>query len=344
VGAIVKLSVVVMAHKKRRRFVDELLPHLPGAEVVWDERNDRIDTGRRSLLAHPADADWALTVQDDALLCPDFLPGVEELLAHVPEVPVSFYAGAVRPHGRLVTAAVARAKAARRPFVAMPGPMWGVATALPVPLIEDMLEEYGRLRGIANFDMRMTTHFARRKILCWHTVPSLVNHRVGPQNPSLVPGRGSAATRVAHEFIGGRSPLDIDWSRGALVASEFHQSRQSKTQRRRTPMARIAPRVLYGIDGVGVRRRIRAGSRIPPGLRLEEEVDFGDRSPPEARRVEAERAGRAKREAAQPEAEPDAPAPLGAVTGAGAKGATEADRRSIQSKPKPKPKRASAKK
>jgi hypothetical protein len=290
-----RLSVAVMAHRKRERFVEELLPQLPGATVVWDGRNNRWDTGRRSMLAHDPDADWALVVQDDAILARDFLAGVERVLAYAPAVPVSFYTGAVKPHGSTVVEAVRQAKLADKAFVSMPGPMWGVAVAIPVPLIGPMIADCEtRHRGIANYDQRMTAHFVSCRVWCWHTVPSLVNHRVGPDNPSLVPGRGAALTRTAHEWIGERSALDIDWSRGALEASDlFHNGRPQAGTRRERSMARIAPRTVYGTDGAGVRRRVRIGRPIPPGLRLEEPLPREDTRPPEARRVDAERAKRA---------------------------------------------------
>ena len=64
------ISVAVMAHRKRARFVDELTARLP-ARVVWDQKNNRRDTGRRAWLAFdPAagkdyvDYDFTLTSGD----------------------------------------------------------------------------------------------------------------------------------------------------------------------------------------------------------------------------------------------------------------------------------------
>jgi hypothetical protein len=70
---------------------------------------------------------------------------------------------------------------------------------------------------IANYDRRLAHYFEKEGIDCWYSVPSLVDHRVGPQNPSLVPGRSAAAGRVAFAYIGDVSPLDIDWSTPPLV-------------------------------------------------------------------------------------------------------------------------------
>ena len=212
------LSVAVMAHPDREHFVDELLPDLPGAKVVWDERGDRWDTGKRAMLAHEPDSDWGLVVQDDALLCKDFLPGVREALSHAPTLPVSFYTGRTRPYGPEVARAVRRARAARKNWLVMRGPIWGVAIALPRELIAPMVRACDRLPD-PNYDRRMMEHFHGRGIECWYTLPSLVDHRVGEANPSLVPGRGAGLGRVAHEFCQG-SALDIDWSTGAYRAGD----------------------------------------------------------------------------------------------------------------------------
>lgn len=213
----VKLSVAVMAHPTREAFVDELMPSLPGAQVVWDEKNDRWDTGRRSMLAYDPTADWHLVVQDDALLCRDFLPGVEAALEHVPSNPVAFYAGRVRPHAARVVKLIRNARATGNPWVVMPGPWWGVAVAVRTEQIDAMVAWGDEHPEIPNYDRRMAEHFERDDVACYYSVPSLVNHRVGPDNPSLVPGRSGAQGRVAYYFAAGESPLDVDWSRPPLV-------------------------------------------------------------------------------------------------------------------------------
>ena len=213
--ALLRISVAIMAHPARKRFIPNLRRRLPGATVVWDERENRWDTGRRSLLAHDPDADRHIVIQDDALLCRGFLRAAKEALAHVPvENPVSFYTGKTRPYGPAVTRAVRQARNADKNWLAMRGPIWGPAVALPVDAIEPMVaacDAYSDPR----YDGRMTAYFAERGIACWYSLPSLVDHRVGPESPSLIPGRGAGASRVAHDWIGNRSPLKIDWSGGA---------------------------------------------------------------------------------------------------------------------------------
>lgn len=204
------LSVAIMAHPKRQAFVEDLQGHFPEAEVVWDRRNDRWDTGRRSLLAFDPKASHHLVIQDDALPCRDLLPALEQAVKHSGEHPLGLYVG----HASMdVLNAV---KAAREdggpPWLAMEGPWWGPGIVFPTEQIRDIVAWGDNQPRIPNYDRRITRFYASRGIECWYTLPSLVDHRPGEVNPSLVPGRTSL-NRVAQWFIGDGSPLEIDWSR-----------------------------------------------------------------------------------------------------------------------------------
>lgn len=213
------LSVAVMAHPKRRRLVPGLELEIGGSvETVWDRRNDRWDTGRRAMLAFDPNSEWHVVVQDDAIVCNDFRAGVASALEHVPDgSPASFYTGRCRPHGPAVASAVNRAVVRGRSWLAMRGPLWGPAVAVQTSVIPDMIKRCDEL-DIENYDLRMAAYFAERDTDCWYSIPSLVEHRVGAKNPSLVPGRSSSASRTAHMWIGRQAATDVDWGRGALHA------------------------------------------------------------------------------------------------------------------------------
>lgn len=213
-----KLSVALMAHPSRKPFVDDLLARLDReVPVVWDRRNDRWDTGRRSLLAHDPEADWHLVIQDDMIPCLDLIAGIERAcdaataLGH--QGPLGFYVGRLKPEdvqsrvGEMVT----RAHHAGASWIATEGPWWGPAIALPTRHIPDAVE-FGDERGdVANYDKKISRYYASRRIACWYSVPSLVDHRPVAENPSLVPGRHG--NRQAHLFVGAdRSALDITWT------------------------------------------------------------------------------------------------------------------------------------
>lgn len=225
------MSAVMMAHPSRRQFVAELQGQLGRPlDVVWDRKGDRWDTGRRAMLAHDPAADWHLVLQDDAVPCRDLIAGIERACGAATAAghhgPIAFYAGCQRPASVQVQAQTLIDQARRRgaAWMRMEGPWWGVAIALPVDQIADMLawgdqrDEPASPDYIANYDKRISRYYASQGIDCWYSVPSLVDHREVSENPSLVPGR--TGNRQAHLFHGAdRSALDIDWDRHPEEAS-----------------------------------------------------------------------------------------------------------------------------
>lgn len=205
------ISVAIMAHPSRREFVTALLERLDApAGVVWDERNDRWDTGRRSLLAHDPEATHHLVVQDDAITCRDLVAGVEQITEAVADHPIALYTGRARPRTEYVAARVDFAQYRGDAFFEMEGPLWGVGIVLPRELIAPAVEWGDAHPEIANYDIRLARFFESRRLSCFYTVPSLLEHR---DTPSLVEGRNGAG-RHAFTFIGaGRSALEVDWSR-----------------------------------------------------------------------------------------------------------------------------------
>jgi hypothetical protein len=208
------LSAALMCHPRRKAFVEELTQELPEAEVVWDRENDRWETGSRALLAFDPSASHHVIVQDDAVLCGDFLAGVEKAAQAAGERPIALYTGRVRPHQHTVTPAVKRAIRDGVPWLAFDGPWWGVGIVIPTAHIPDLVEWGNNHRRIENFDRRIEAFYKERSIDCWYTVPSLVDHRPVAENPSLIPKR--TGNRQAHHFIGDLSPLEIDWEQPPL--------------------------------------------------------------------------------------------------------------------------------
>lgn len=203
------VSVAVMAHPKRATFVPHLVKSLDAeATVVWDEHNDRWDTGRRAMLAFDPSTTHHLVIQDDAIACRDLVAGVEKALVYVPhESPVGLYVGRVQPWRARIQKLVDEAEE-NTSWLTMARLLWGVGVVVPTDQIPDMVAFCDRRRHEANYDLRMAKWFMHRGIRVWCTWPSLVEHR---DSPSLVPGR--TATRHAHRFIGARrSALDVDWS------------------------------------------------------------------------------------------------------------------------------------
>jgi hypothetical protein len=208
------LSVAIMAHRARRHLVPDLQAQLAGAAVVWDRHQDRWDTGRRAMLAHDPEASWHLVVQDDALLCQEFLRQAAEALRHAPAGPVAFYMGTTGRLGIMrPREAVAKARAMGATWVAAEGPRWGVAVAVPTAEIPAMLS-WCDGRAEENYDLRIAEYWKARGCSCFYSVPSLVEHRTGPAFPSLVPGRGCSPYRTAALWLPGGQ--DRSWGTGAV--------------------------------------------------------------------------------------------------------------------------------
>jgi hypothetical protein len=208
-----------MAHKKREHWVPDLEVQLPGAKTVWDRKNDRWDTGARSLMAFDKDAEWHMVVQDDALLPPDFFDGVKRMLQHVPpNHPVGLYYGRFRPRAQETAGLTTKARRENASFIVHNGPWWGVGIVVPTVHIRDIVRWGNANQQIPNYDRRISRWYGTQGIPCYYTVPSLIEHRT-EDNPSLVPGR-TGTNRRAWEFVGPRSALEVDWT-GPVVRGDM---------------------------------------------------------------------------------------------------------------------------
>ena len=213
------VSVAVMAVKERAHFVDQLLERLGAGTVVWDRERDRCDTGLRAMQAHGPDATHHLVIQDDALVCDDLLAGIERLVQHTDDHPVSLYVGKVKPHPQHVHERFNAARHAGSALLKMRGPLWGVGIVYPVHHIAELSGWYVTHEH-PNYDIRVSRWYMSRKGLdCLYTIPSLVNHRPVTENPSMVEGRTS--NRQAHWFLGEHaSALDVDWKPDRIAEPE----------------------------------------------------------------------------------------------------------------------------
>lgn len=216
-----------MAHPARADMVSDLVRWLPGAPVVWDvdkpptsRPERRWAVGRRAWSAFDPDADWHMVVQDDAVVCEDFVAGVERALGQLgPNGLVCPYTGRAKSTQGSYRAECDRAQEAGESWVSVRSLLWGVAIAAPVYTIPDMLEWCDKpMNRKKNYDLRVGLYY--RDVLKWRTwyfMPSLVEHR---QTPSLV---GHDYKREAHSFTG-ESALKVDWSRtprGEMLTPEI---------------------------------------------------------------------------------------------------------------------------
>lgn len=233
------VSVVVMAHRKRESYIPGLLAALDRpAEVVWDRRNDRWDTGRRAWQAIDRSADFGLVIQDDAIVCRDLVAGVEQALQHVPEkTPLCLYCGRVRPLRDLVQQLIDQTTG-QTSWLTMANLNWGPGIVLPTEFIDDMIAWGDTRPDVANYDKRISRWLGHQGILTYYPWPSLVDHR---DLPSLVPGR--TAVRRAHKFIGATaSALAQRWDGEVVSIPALSRSTARYQPRLRPPPPVAAPR------------------------------------------------------------------------------------------------------
>jgi hypothetical protein len=192
------ISYAIMAHPRRRHFVGFLKRQLPQATVVWDKVHDPWDTGRRAMLAYDPKALWHVVVQDDAILCEGFTGQVERALDELDHGPAAFYMGQTgRFDGVSVRGMMEMAKESGERWIVASGPRWGPAVAVQTREIGAMIQHGDAVKRIRNYDLRMESYFQSIGRPCHYSAPSLVDHRVGYRNRSLIKGRGQGQRRTA---------------------------------------------------------------------------------------------------------------------------------------------------
>lgn len=219
------LSLAMMAHPSRSGSVDRILAALDReCTVVWDEKNDRWDTGRRAMLSYDPEATHHAVIQDDVLVCRDLCAGLERALACIPEdVPLCGYVGRVRPYRTVVDRAVAQAGERPVSWLTMNLLGWGPLVVVPTAAIESMVAYCDTMHGVPNYDRRLSRYWeTERRSRVWYTWPSLVDHADGPSlaGHHVTDRRREESTRVAHRFIGqDASALDVDWTGDVLAVT-----------------------------------------------------------------------------------------------------------------------------
>jgi hypothetical protein len=226
----VKLSASIMGHPDRGREIANLLVSLGALEtpISLDQEgppsgdHDRVwRNARAAWLMHDPAADWHVLIQDDAVVCRDFLAGLERALEHVPQTSaiVSGYLGRGRHVPQKWARLAERADQAGACWVVAQKLMWGVCIAIPTRYIGEMISFADRRPGIPD-DMRVAGWVTKTFRECWYPWPSLVDHR---EVPSLT--KHNARERRAMRHHAG-SAMEIDWS-GPQVADPMLMRRKA---------------------------------------------------------------------------------------------------------------------
>lgn len=218
-----RLSAGIMAIPKRANHVrNYLLPELQKqgiqAAVSWDTHQHNPYTphlwynARRAWECYTSDATHHLHLQDDAKLCNDFVKGIYKLLEAIPDQPISLFLSGRDEINRALKDGIHWMRCSYT--------CWGLATILPVNLIDEFLKwEMQHVVPYYKHDdgrLEMWCQSTERPI--WLAIPMLVEH-LGAMRSSL--GQ-SMKCKVAAKFIRG-SPLDIDWH---IEEGRYHELKE----------------------------------------------------------------------------------------------------------------------
>jgi len=225
------LSVSIMAHPKRK----ELIPYLHEkvgykCAVAWDDDNTIWNTSKKAWLQYDKKATHHLVLQDDALLCEDFIPGVAHLINIVPDKPISLFAMKRKSYimnGKKITDIkyyIRECKEKNMRWLVLNKLNWGVSVLLPTKFIRPMISYVDKHCYFPQDDFRIAYYFLHKGIPIWHPIPSLVDHRTegGSLVSPLYMGRDSQKGRCAEYFIGENvSALSVNWNIGCIAEREL---------------------------------------------------------------------------------------------------------------------------
>lgn len=188
-----KISISVMAHPSRAEFFPYLREKLGDIPFAIDEEGKGVWANRKKALAlRDPKADFHLIVQDDAIICDDFLKKAKDVLDGVGKggmIAVSFY------YGRQKLKQKEALRGLHHGYVLNDWLTWGLAVCLPTKIIPGMIEFCDKMK-MPQDDHRIARFLKLNNIKVYYPIPSLINHRIGK---SLVNDPGE--NRVAYKYI-----------------------------------------------------------------------------------------------------------------------------------------------
>ena len=190
-----------MAHPKRKDRAELLYSKLitmpfSSVKIVYDNKNNEWDTGKRSWLSHN-DSDWSIVIQDDAVIGNSFYKNIESALNNIPsKTLVSFYVGKVRPYSDRVQKAVNDAIFDNISWIRFNTLLWGVCSAIPTKNVKAIIEYVDNMH--LPYDNKIGQFFKSNHLPVYYTVPSLVDHK----DDDTLTGHVTKQKRTAHNFVG----------------------------------------------------------------------------------------------------------------------------------------------
>lgn len=168
-----KLSIVIMAHPKRKAFIPYLVERLgKDTKVVYDRKNNVWDTCRRAWLAQDRTCEYGVVIQDDAIVCNNFRKRAGKILSSQQgDFIFSFFAG------QMMGARINRALKQGKNFVTSGMIFNEVALCMKTEYIDAMVKWCDERN--AQTDQEIGRWARMKRLSIFYPIPSLIDHRVG---------------------------------------------------------------------------------------------------------------------------------------------------------------------
>lgn len=218
----IKLSISVMAHPSRAQFFPYLKEKLgiPLSKFSIDSQNNLLANSRAAWMKHDPHASFHVVIQDDALICDNFM---EKAIAFI----------TAQEERRIREGRKAQGYNFFLKQDPNLSPLWvkdgaytdnvtrgGVAICLPVTHIQAMLAEFDRQRS-KHDDDRISEYCKRNGVKILFPVPSLIGHRndvpsVASNKQSLPVWKMSGEEpvtipKIIHQLWIGPNPAPLKW-------------------------------------------------------------------------------------------------------------------------------------
>lgn len=163
------MRYVVMAMPQRLRNVQYLKTHIPNLEVVWDRHHDAMETFLRA--SEQIGQDAVVRLEDDAVLCVDFITKIENLIKSRPNEIIQTFS---RSKSDVVKGSGYRGGG---------GWMYNLAFYVPSGMTSEIIKHYWsnemaewRVIHWNGLDTAIGQYLRATRQRFWLQVPSLVDH------------------------------------------------------------------------------------------------------------------------------------------------------------------------
>lgn len=196
------ISITIMASKKREVWARDLSSKLNNCPIAFDP-HPRFNIGniwencKRAWKLQDRSKKWSIVIQDDAILCDNFLEKASKHLEKAEELgcAVQFYLGNIPQYEQQFKENIKNGYLVKKELI------WGVAIAVKTELIDEMLQ-FGDARGGWQDDIKIKYFLLKKQIPTYYPIWGLVDHRQDDENPSLV--RSGEGSRFSNFFIGNK--------------------------------------------------------------------------------------------------------------------------------------------